>query len=55
MIGNFMPIPNGCNSPRGTGVLKDYWDLTLLNIYRYYVDNNYKALEIIVGEDNSSI
>ena len=54
-IGNFMPIPNGCNSPRGTGVLKDYWDLTLLNIYRYYVDNNYKALEIIVGEDNSSI
>lgn len=56
-IGNFMPIPKGCNSPRGFNnrKIEDYWDLTLLNIYRYYVDNNYKALEIIVGEDNLSI
>ena len=39
-LGNFIPVPTGCNAPRGTGKLKDYWDLTLKVIYDYYNDYN---------------
>lgn len=35
-LGNFIPVPKGCNGPRGSGILKDYWDLTLKVIYDYY-------------------
>lgn len=37
-LGNFIPVPEGCNQPRGSyfGELRDYWDLTLLIIYNYY-------------------
>ncbi|MBR5480067.1 MAG: hypothetical protein IKU84_07795 [Clostridia bacterium] len=35
-IGNFMPIPKGCNKPRGEGATKDFWDLALKIIYEYY-------------------
>lgn len=47
-IGNFMPIPFGCNCPRGTGVVKDYWDLTLLHIYNYYIKGDRKELKPIL-------
>lgn len=37
-IGNFIPVPVDCNSPRGFNnhVIEDYWDLTLWNIYQWY-------------------
>lgn len=37
-IGNFIPFPDGCNSPRGFNNknIEDYWDLTLKYIYDYY-------------------
>lgn len=38
-LGNFMPIPVHCNTPRGVGKTKDYWDLALKIIYDYYVKN----------------
>lgn len=38
-IGNFLPWPAGCNGPRGTGPVKDYWDLTLKCIYLWYQEN----------------
>lgn len=53
-LGNFIPFPKGCNSPRGCGTTKDYWDLTLKHIYDYYpnkdknaIQNIYKNSEII--------
>lgn len=51
-IGNFMPVPFGCNCPRGTGIVKDYWDLTLLHIFNYYIDGNYKGIEYMIGSEN---
>ena len=38
-IGNYCPVPVGCNGPRGKGPTKDYWDLALLAIYKYYMGN----------------
>ncbi len=38
-IGNFIPWPAGCNSPRGIGCTKDYWDLALKCIYDWYRNN----------------
>ena len=37
-LGNFMPIPVGCNAPRGAkdSPVRDYWDLTLKCIKNYY-------------------
>lgn len=46
-LGNFIPVPVGCNRPRGTGVLKDYWDLTLKIIYDYYVCGEDKIRDIV--------
>lgn len=46
-LGNFMPVPWACNGPRGTGPLQDYWDLTLLNVYFYYTDDNCSKCECI--------
>ena len=37
-IGNFFPVPEGFNIGRFTPT-KDYWDLTLLSIYKYYKGN----------------
>ena len=48
-LGNFMPVPYGCNAPRGTGKLKDYWDLTLKCIKEYYKTEESKWAEKIVG------
>ncbi len=38
-IGNFIPCPAGCNKPRGSGPIQDYWDLTLYCIYQWYQKN----------------
>lgn len=38
-VGNFIPWPDGCNVPRGSGPVKDYWDLTLKCIHQWYQDN----------------
>ena len=37
-LGNYIPFPVGCNSPRGyqNSIIEDYWDLTLYYIYKYY-------------------
>ena len=37
-LGNFIPVPVGCNAPRGKSVVKDYWDLTLACIYNFYAE-----------------
>lgn len=51
-IGNFIPVPRGCNGPRGIGKIKDYWDLTLKAIYDYYVcDENSRKYKIYTLED----
>lgn len=50
-LGNFMPIPVFCNGPRGTGHVKDYWDLTLYCIKNYYDSNkDEKWIKLILGE-----
>lgn len=48
-LGNFIPIPTGCNAPRGAGKLKDYWDLTLKVIYDYYHDIDDNIIDIVSG------
>lgn len=53
-LGNFIPVPTGCNAPRGTGKLKDYWDLTLKIIYDYY-DHGEDKIKDIVGESKSEL
>lgn len=52
-LGNFIPFPRGCNCPRGTGILKDYWDLTLACIYNWY--NPEDAIENISLRQKYSI
>ena len=52
-IGNFMPVPNNCNGPRGTHSINDYLDLNLLYIYHYYSDDNDKLIELIVGTEKA--
>lgn len=51
-LGNFIPVPVGCNRPRGVGRLKDYWDLTLKIIYDYYVCGEDKIWDIVKGKNN---
>lgn len=34
-IGNFMPIPENCNAPRGRSIIKDYFDINLYCIKKY--------------------
>lgn len=49
-IGNFMPVPWGCNFPRGSAKVHDYWDLTLLHIYQYYTaGNNIEDIKAILS------
>ncbi len=48
-LGNFLPVPVGCNGPRGIGALSDYWDLTLKRIHDYYI-NNIDRINEIVGD-----
>lgn len=53
-LGNFMPVPYGCNAPRGIGSTNDYWDLALKIIYDYYV-NDGDGISDIVGCDYTLI
>ncbi len=53
-LGNFIPVPAGCNSPRGLGILEDYWDLTLKAIYAYYVCGEDKIWDIVKGANSES-
>ncbi len=48
-LGNFMPVPVGCNQPRGRSSVQDYWDLTLLNIWKYYSEGQKQYIEKNVG------
>lgn len=52
-LGNFIPFPADCNSPRGTGITRDYWDLTLNYIYIYYLckesDNEKEAKKSVIN------
>ncbi len=52
-LGNFMPVPVGCNGPRGLSSVQNYWDLTPLNIWKYYSEKEKKYIEYIVNADYS--
>lgn len=49
-IGNFIPVPVGCNAPRGYNNhdIEDYWDKTLWFIYRWYQSPSKVNLKKIV-------
>lgn len=49
-LGNFMPVPWACNGPRGCAEVQDYWDLTMLNIFNYYNENNEEYIKRIIGK-----
>ncbi len=49
-IGNLTLWPAGCNGPRGRGEVRDYWDLTLWYIYRWYQDGAAEHLEKIAPQ-----
>lgn len=53
-LGNFIPVPNGCNGPRGMRSVKDYWDLTLKVIYDYYKGNE-DRIEGMVGKNKEGV
>lgn len=50
-IGNYSPIPDGFNVPRSSGGQKDFWDLTLMFIRKYYLQDNKKEKNKIVTEE----
>lgn len=61
-LGNYMPVPPGCNGPRGCSEVKDYWDLTLLHIYNYYKmkesnteTGKLEEIKKIMGDDPNKI
>lgn len=51
-LGNFMPIPDGCNCE---GAVKDYWDLKLWCIYKYYHESSDEWIKNLVGEDDEKV
>ena len=53
-IGNYMPIPLGCNAPRGIKNTKDYWDIALKIIYNYLFAKG-DEIKNIVGEAKSDL
>lgn len=54
-IGNFIPVPKGCNGPRGTGPTEDYWDLALYSIYQWYRDNERLMKESMEWPKNEAL
>ena len=54
-IGNCIPVPKGCNAPRGTGFTKDYWDLALLAVYRWYEKKNTARLEDMLQNQEGEV
>ena len=53
-IGNFMEVPAGFNANRYTNTL-DYFDLTLLCIYKWYQTNSDFWLEILLNNNQEAI
>lgn len=53
-IGNYMPIPLGCNAPRGRNNTKDYWDIALKIIYNYLFEKE-DEIKNIVGNEKSDL
>lgn len=59
-IGNFIPVPyirkSGksiwFNGPRGVGSTRDYWDLALVAIYKWYTQNDDSFLYILLKNDD---
>lgn len=56
-IGNFIPCPVGCNSPRGfkNPKINDYWDLTLYYIYKWYKIKKDEFIEFIVKKSKNEV
>lgn len=56
-LGNFMPVPVDCNSPRGSinSPVRDHWDLTLKCIKLYYETKNLEWVEKIVGKEYKTV
>lgn len=48
-LGNFIPVPAGCNCPRGFNnpKIEDYWDLTLRIIYEYFLFDKCRISDIV--------
>lgn len=47
-IGNYVPVPEGFNLPRSNAGKKDFWDLTLMYIHKYYMSDNIEEKKTIV-------
>ena len=45
-IGNFIPVPQGFNVGRSNWGKWDYWDLTLYQIYQWYMDNDLQNMNV---------
>lgn len=55
-MGNFIPCPAGCNSPRGTNfMICDYWDLTLYYIYKWYRDKSSDIYLYTIVKEKSKV
>ncbi|MBD5083998.1 MAG: hypothetical protein HDT33_02750 [Clostridiales bacterium] len=59
-VGNLTPVPIGCNSPRGLGSTRDYWDLALWCAFHWYQDRStrrdrYLALLLGCPEDSKEV
>lgn len=57
-IGNFFPLPDGLNLPRGSYQKSaDYWDLALLAIYQHYKKPEFEECTLgwVFGQKNEDI
>ena len=57
-IGNYIPVPfdiprGEFNRPRGLGSTKDFWDLCMYNIYKWYKEKDSEYLKNIVGKEEN--
>lgn len=51
-VGNYCPVPKGFNSARsGQGACHDYWDLTLIQIRKWYLEDDDKELMMLLHCD----
>lgn len=50
-IGNYSPIPEGFNTPRSNFGKKDFWDITLMCIQKYYLTTDTEEKKTIVSRD----
>ena len=54
-IGNFIPVPKGCNDPRGKGPTQDYWDLALFAVYKWYAEKDSAGLEDMLQNQDGKV